>query len=551
MGVVSTWCDLSQSLTKIMLCLLLQQAGIASGTTSGGRVEPSCANASDCTAELQAALDSCSNTEVALSAGTWVTRPLFIRCDGQRLNLAPGVELQALRGDYTGVGAVLLTLRNVSGATIYGPGATLRMWRADYNDSSRYRHSEGRHAIALHGASDVQIGGLLDQPLTVAESGGDGTYIAHDMDALPVVNDCRNISIQAVNYVRNYRQGISVIGVRGLRIRDTILSYTAGTPPQAGIDLEPDFSANELSNIHLSNVTARGNKGRGFQFSLMKVGNNTPPINAVFEDCTIEGTGMYGFSLSGSSHDGLQANGGNISVRRLRVLDTGSSGILVEGKPAGLALEFVDAQLNNTAGPAPLWIEGTDVPTSNVWLRNVSVSDATDRPVIFLKGTVSGLRGNVKETNPTKCTKVDLGKGNEALHLECHHVFQLPEPVAVTVVPSATVAAASTAASAVAPPAAWNETMEVCTGKCKTDCKIYRPPSGVCYSPPLLWPGDVQWGRFDTLDMCNSTHLDRSFFNSVNGSCTERTGGFSLPLDACIGPFGKPRPWGKFWCSRM
>lgn len=544
MGLMSAWRDSSQSFAKTMLCLLLVHVprGIASGTRGtsgsmnvvGGRVEPTCANASDCTPELQAALDSCANAEVALSAGIWVTRPLSMRCDGQRLNLAPGAELQALRGDYMSVGAVMLTLRNVSGATIYGPGATLRMWRADYNDSSRYKHSEGRHAIALRGASNISIGGLLDQPLTVAESGGDGTYIAHDMDALPEVIDCRNISIQAVNYVRNYRQGISVIGVRGLRIRDTILSYTAGTPPQAGIDLEPDFSANELSDIYLSNVTARGNKGRGFQFSLMKVGSNTPPITAVFEDCAVEGTGMYGFSLSGSSDNGLRANGGNISVRRLRVSDTGSAGILVEGKPGGLALEFVDAQVNNTAGPAPLWMEGQTVPTSNVWLRNVSVYDATDRPVIKLKGTVNGLRGDVEEANPTKCTKVDLGKGNEALHITCRQ--KMLKPAVATVV---------------TPAAAWNESMEVCSGKCKSDCKLYRPPVDACYSPPLLWPADVQWGRFDTLDRCNGTHLDRSFFSSVNGSCTHRTGGFSLPLDTCIGPFGKPRPWGKFSCSRI
>ena len=410
--------------------VLLQQAVATSASAAaavvvgGRRVEPTCANASDCTPELQAALDSCLNTEVALSPGTWVTRPLTMLCDGQRLNLAPGAELQALRGEYTNVGAVLLTVRNVSGVTIYGPGATLRMWRADYNDSSRYKHSEGRHAIALRGVSNVTIAGSLGQPLTVTESGGDGTYIAHDMDALPIVNDCRNITIQSVNYVRNYRQGISVIGVRGLSISDTVVSYTAGTPPQAGIDFEPDFAGNELSNIRLLNVTARGNAGRGFQFSLMKVGSTTPPVTAVFDDCVVDGTGMYGFSLSGSSRGGLKANGGNISVHRLRVEGTGGAGILIEDKPAGLTLDIIDAQVNNTGGPAPLWIEGRNVPTANVLLRNVSVRDEKDRPVIFLQGTVSGLRGDVEETDPTKCAKVDLGEGNDALKVSCRQVLQ-------------------------------------------------------------------------------------------------------------------------------
>ena len=409
----------------LLLCGLL---AAATALTPGGaalpkeqqRVQPTCANASDCTPELQAALDSCA-AEVTLDAGVWVTQPLFMRCDGQRLSLAPGAELQALRGAFSGVGECLLTLRNVSGATIHGPGATLRMWRADYNDSARYKHSEGRHAIALRGATDVAIGGLPGAPLTVTESGGDGTYIAHDMDVLPVIADSANISIHSVEYLRNYRQGISVIGVRGLSIRDTTLGFTAGTPPQAGIDFEPDFAGNELSDIVLTNVTARGNAGRGFQFSLMKVGNTTPPIGAVFEDCAVEGTGMYGFALSGSSHGGLVDNRGSISVKRMQIEDSVGAGILIEGKPAGLSLEIMDTQLRNTlGGPAPIWIEGRQVPTVDVSLQNVTVLDATERPAIHLQGTVSGLRGDVVETNPTKCVKVDLGAGNDGLRVTCH-----------------------------------------------------------------------------------------------------------------------------------
>eukprot|EP01051_Picozoa_sp_SAG22_P001045 SAG22_NODE_36_length_27184_cov_65.870076_12_plen_211_part_00 len=94
-----------------------------------------------------------------------------------------------------------------------------------------------------------------------------------------------------------------------------------------------------------------------------------------------------------------------------------------------------------------------------------------------------------------------------------------------------------------------SENMTVCTDKCSTGCKTYSPPLGKCYSPPKLWPGDVQWGTTDTLDVCNGTHLDRSFFASTDGSCKARTDGFSLPLHTCVGPFGKPRPWGMFACT--
>lgn len=100
----------------------------------------------------------------------------------------------------------------------------------------------------------------------------------------------------------------------------------------------------------------------------------------------------------------------------------------------------------------------------------------------------------------------------------------------------------------------YNETMTVCMPatpgeKCEGDCKSYNPPLEACYSPLDLWPGDPQWGGSDTLDSCNGTHLHRSFFASTNGTCTARTDSFSLPLHSCIGPFGKPRPWGTFSCG--
>lgn len=96
------------------------------------------------------------------------------------------------------------------------------------------------------------------------------------------------------------------------------------------------------------------------------------------------------------------------------------------------------------------------------------------------------------------------------------------------------------------------ENMTVCgpLAKCNPgDCKTYHPPLGACYSPPVLWPCDIQWGSSDTLDTCNATHISRSFYASTDGSCTTRTDGFQLPLHECVGPFGKPRPWGQFSCE--
>ena len=96
--------------------------------------------------------------------------------------------------------------------------------------------------------------------------------------------------------------------------------------------------------------------------------------------------------------------------------------------------------------------------------------------------------------------------------------------------------------------------MTLCAGgsePCTTDCKAYLLPIGACFSPPALFPGDEQWGKFDVLDVCHSHFLNRSFFASEDGSCRNRTDGFVVPLDECVGPFGLPRPEGTFSCPSV
>lgn len=87
--------------------------------------------------------------------------------------------------------------------------------------------------------------------------------------------------------------------------------------------------------------------------------------------------------------------------------------------------------------------------------------------------------------------------------------------------------------------------MRLCADEaCSLGCKLYSLPLGTCYSPRQLFPGDPQLGHSDVEDMVNSTHLSRSFFSSRDGTCALRTDGFSVPLGACVGQYGAPRPWG-------
>lgn len=81
---------------------------------------------------------------------------------------------------------------------------------------------------------------------------------------------------------------------------------------------------------------------------------------------------------------------------------------------------------------------------------------------------------------------------------------------------------------------------------CHSNAATYLVPVARCYNPKQRFHHDPQWGDADILDIIspNGTHLNRSFFATANGTCQSRTGGFALPLDACVGPWGRPRPFG-------
>ena len=390
---------------------------------AAARVQPTCSNASDCSVELQAALDGCASEVVLtqLPAGrNWVTQPLFVRnCkQEQRLHLSPGVVLEAIKGGFHDKGSTLLEVSNVTGFTLHGPGATLRMHRADYNDSTKYTHSEGRMAIALRGVTNVVISGEPGNPLTVTESGGDGCYISHLFGSVPAQNS-RNVTITDVNFTKNYRQGISVIGVVGLTVTNTELSLTAGTPPEAGIDFEPDEETNELADIVFTNVTARGNMGRGFQWSLQKLTPATPsPVSVTLNDCTVDGGHNAAVSISVNKL-GLPP-GGHVTFNRLQTHN--SQEILAEDKPSSLQLNLVNSSIFNVsaAAPAPIWVEGRNALCAGVHLDNVTVHDFVHRSAIDMKlGAVQGVTGDLRVINPTGCVPPHITGTGNTLKITC------------------------------------------------------------------------------------------------------------------------------------
>ena len=191
----------------------------------------------DSTRFLRQALESGAEKIVLdRQAGPWVTLPLKMRSNTE-LVFEPGVELLAKRGAYKALRDYLLELPYCTNVTIRGgAGATMRMWKKDYQGPD-YVHGEWRYALRIFHCENVLVEGL-----TIVESGGDGIGVTG-----------KNITIRKCVCDRNHRQGISVFSVENLLIEDCVLSNTSGTAPQSGIDFEPDHPNEILKNVVMRN----------------------------------------------------------------------------------------------------------------------------------------------------------------------------------------------------------------------------------------------------------------------------------------------------------
>lgn len=289
-------------------------------------------NATDSTAALQAAFDSKAKRVLIPYMGKpWIVRPLFLRSN-QEIDLAPGVVILAKRGEFKGTGDSLLTATDVSNLTIRGYGATLRMWKHDYQNPP-YKKGEWRMGISLRGVRNVKIEGLR-----VEKTGGDGFYIDGGKTRLW----SEDVTIRDCVADQNHRQGVSVISAVNLTIENCTFSNTSGTAPESGIDLEPDEPTQRLQNIVIRNSIFENNQGSGMQVYLNQLNDTSAPVSILFDHCLSRmdpnNGGWDGMNV-GQIRDGTR---GTIEFRDSTVESAGREDLKIYGKSAsGITLRFI------------------------------------------------------------------------------------------------------------------------------------------------------------------------------------------------------------------
>jgi parallel beta-helix repeat protein len=117
---------------------------------------------------------------------------------------------------------------------------------------------EWGHGIRVRGCSAVTI-----RDIRISDCWGDAISAGGIMPKGQPSRPGRDLLVANVVCTGNRRQGLTIGSYRGVRVRDSEFSGTGGTPPAAGIDIEPDTDV--ARDVVIENCLVRDNRGPGIQ----------------------------------------------------------------------------------------------------------------------------------------------------------------------------------------------------------------------------------------------------------------------------------------------
>jgi hypothetical protein len=371
-------------------------AAVAAGTISEARASWWGFDARESTTILQEAINSrAKRLIVDKQSGPWIVDEIHLRSDLEIL-FEPGVEVLAKKDAFRGTGASLFTALDCDNLQLIGPGATLRMRRDDYARPP-YQKAEWRHVLNLRGCSQVLVTGL-----TLAESGGDGIYVARSAKR----KECRDITVRDVICDRNYRQGISVISAENLLIENSVLKGTGGTAPAAGIDFEPNRADERLVNCVLRNCRIEDNEGYAFHIYARQLDGSSADMSILVENCVTRGTNARSVSVVTSNGGTSGSVRGRIEFVDCQFLDAGHAGIVIGSKPIdGPRLSFRNCHVADASEAAetqpPVVFHsraGDTVEVGGVEFQNLTVQLRGTQPVLRFDDRVGMALSNITGT---------------------------------------------------------------------------------------------------------------------------------------------------------
>ena len=402
----------------------VENSGAVTEVLEGKRTEANAAwwgfDETDATDALQSAINSGAKKVIVPDMGKdWIVRPIMLK-GNQEIVFEDGVIVTAKKGEFKGRGDCLFRGTKLSNLTLRGYGAIFRMQKQDYMTDA-YEKAEWRMVIGLYSCNKVEILGM-----TLKDSGGDGIYLGVTGDQMY----CSDIHIKDVICDNNYRQGISVISADNMLIEDCILKNTWGTPPAAGIDLEPNHPGEKLTNCIIRNCVMENNEGAGILVYLRPLSSESEDLSIRFENCRVISEKGSGLIVGAVNDDGPM---GSIEFIGCHVENTAKAGAQIYDKSADRArIRFTNCSWKNTAiaendteTPSPLriYLRRPELTKKHggVDFIDCMLEDSLDRP--FLSATekessygVYDITGTITVRNPHG-VRMDLGEKSKGIAL--------------------------------------------------------------------------------------------------------------------------------------
>lgn len=214
--------------------------------------------------------------------------------DQIRLECEPGVTLQAtpINSDPNKLTkrAHLLYAKGISSVEIINGSYVGERQKHIYSGSDFYNNPDNTdewcHGLNISGVQHMTVRGTHFSNCT-----GDGICIGGSTTFDIVFCDVLSTG--------NRRQGLSITQGDSISVYDSEFSYTYGTLPMNGIDIEPDAPSSSVTNVTIDNCILKGNEGNGIECNVHT--DNVTIQNVDILNCLFSYNYYIGFSTHRSA----------------------------------------------------------------------------------------------------------------------------------------------------------------------------------------------------------------------------------------------------------
>ena len=342
-------------------------------------------NANDATQALLAALNSKNDVIIIdKQSSDWVVGPIKVKnLLNKTIIFESGVVIRAKTGAFKSSNDKLFELINAQNVDIRGNGAIFRM------NKNEYTNGEWRHGLSLRKCKNVTI-----DRVTIENSGGDGIYISGYENG----SYSEDITLKRVKSLNNKRQGMTLVSVSGIWVRDCEFSNNRGALPEAGIDIEPNSIYDRIVDVTIEKCTITNNGHAGAVLALLNLRSSSVPVSIRFLDCIFsmnhDSTNKYPSSEIVLGADPINPVKGNVSFERC-IIEGSKWGLLYSRKTSdAYHASFINCEAKNICqnnSISPIYLEVPDyytktLPLGGYTFDNLKLQYSTNLPFLVIQG---------------------------------------------------------------------------------------------------------------------------------------------------------------------